>query len=391
MSYAGSNFVSQAVQEEIDAEATTRQDADTNLQNLISGLIESKVNLSSLVKQTITNALDIGGNVNIIGGGEFQIDGVPIGGGGGGITASSVDTLTNKTMSGASNTFSNLSISATSGLQTALDNEALTRSQGDSALQTQVDNKVSLFTGSAQTITSGLNVYGDVNLTNGGEFKIDGVPIGGGGGGITASSVDTLTNKTLSADNNTFLNLATAITPYSLFTTQVDQLDFKLNDRLTYYKVGIIQMRLPHSYEGPYVDAGLPFQVPLNIVLDRDGIFPPQLDYQIDPNGADLIIYNAGTYEVSFTVSIEDAGRCRTFFECLTPYGNPTIKIEGNNTYIPSGSFGQMTGNGVFTIVENQSLFKLWIQSNGDGRFNPITDPYGTDEIYATVVIHRLR
>ena len=294
MSYAGSNFVSQAVQEEIDAEATIRQDADTNLQGLISGLIESKVNLSSSVKQTITNALDIGGNVNIIGGGEFQIDGVPIGG-------------------------------------------------------------------------------------------------GGGSGDVTLTGVQTLTNKTMSANNNTFVNLAAAISPYSLNTTQVFQLDLKLNDRLFYYKPGIIQMRLPSNYEGPYVDAGLPFQVPLNIVLDRDNIFPPQLDYGKDPNGPDLIIYNAGTYEVSFSVSIEDAGRCRAFFECLTPFGNPTIKIEGNNTYIPAGSFGQMTGYGVFTILENQSLFKLWLQCNGDGRFNPVFDGYNTDEIYATVVIHRLR
>lgn len=292
MSYAGSNFVSQAVQEEIDAEATTRQNADTNLQGLISGLVESKVNLNSSVKQTITNALDISGNVNIIGGGEFQIDGVPI---------------------------------------------------------------------------------------------------GGGGGGITANSVDTLTNKTISADNNTFQNLAIAIQPYSLFTTQVDQLDFKLNDRLTYYKPGIIQMRLPSNYEGPYVDAGLPFQIPLNIVLDRDNIFPPQLDYQIDPNGPDLIIYEPGTYEVSFTVCIEDAGRCRAFFECNTLFGNQPIKIEGNNTYIPSGSFGQMTGYGVFTFIEYRSYFKLWIVGNGDGRFNPVFDGQNTDEIYASVVIHRLR
>ena len=105
------------------------------------------------------------GNINLPTGRQYQINGINL--------PAVAETLSNKTISGTSNTILNLPISSTTGLQTAL------------------DGKVALVSATKQTIGSALDVSGNINLPTGSQYQINGVSItAGGGGGGTPGGVE---------------------------------------------------------------------------------------------------------------------------------------------------------------------------------------------------------
>jgi hypothetical protein len=129
---------------------------------------------------TIQSELQQSGDINLLTGKKYKINDVNL--------EAVAETLSNKTISGTSNTLLNLPISSTTGLQTAL------------------DGKVALVSATTQSIGSGLDVSGNINLTAGSEFQINGVPIGGGS---NLPTIDTLvitdTGLTLSQTDITYI------------------------------------------------------------------------------------------------------------------------------------------------------------------------------------------
>ena len=114
---------------------------------------------------TIQSELQESGDINLLTGKKYKINAVNL--------EAVAETLSNKTISGSSNTILNLPISSTTGLQTAL------------------DGKVALVSATKQTIGSALDVSGNINLPTGSQYQINGVSItAGGGGGGTPGGVE---------------------------------------------------------------------------------------------------------------------------------------------------------------------------------------------------------
>ena len=109
---------------------------------------------------TIQSELQESGDINLFTGKKYKINSVNL--------EAVAETLSNKTISGTSNTILNLPISSTTGLQTAL------------------DGKVALVSATKQTIGSALDVSGNINLPTGSQYQINGVSITAGGGGTPA-------------------------------------------------------------------------------------------------------------------------------------------------------------------------------------------------------------
>ena len=111
------------------------------------------------------------------------------------ITDASTSTLTNKTISGSSNTLSNIPSSALSTLPNAkLDNSTITVA-GDTG-----SHAVDL--GDTLTVEGGTGIATTVTADKV-SIAIDGVV-------LTETSTDTLTNKTISGTDNTLQNIANA-------------------------------------------------------------------------------------------------------------------------------------------------------------------------------------
>ena len=214
-------------------------------------------------------------------------------------------------------------------------------------------------------------VDGDVNLSAGHEYKISGTSL--------KNVVETLTNKTIDANNNTINNIKNAINNNDLTIAQTNGLQTELDEKQIRYLPCLIEHAEPSGTDGGTAVATSWNDIVLNTIDNT-----LRTDYSISSN--QITIATVGTYEISFSVASYSTLGTKGQVIGVTDAGKI---INGTSFTTTNASGGMSNGMGVITTTQANEVFKLRVYCGGAGLLGKAVGS-GTSETYAQVFIKRL-
>jgi len=214
-------------------------------------------------------------------------------------------------------------------------------------------------------------VDGDVNLSAGHEYKINGTSL--------KNVVETVTNKTIDANNNTINNIKNAINNNDLTIAQTNGLQTELDEKQIRYLPCLIEHAEPSGTDGGTAVATSWNDIVLNTIDDT-----LRTDYTIGSN--QITIATVGTYEISFSVASYSTLGTKGQVIGVTDVGKI---INGTSFTTTNASGGMSNGMGVITTTQANEVFKLRVYCGGAGLLGKAVGS-GISETYAQVFIKRL-